>query len=282
MNLTEAYNLIDLLLDKADQPYFTTPEKDRFLKIAISDFVNFHYQKMLVDEDSRRALAPLIDYNFWSLTPSDIVSGAYIYNNSFPSFSRKYTDSGTLDQTGTVVVGSTHSAGNESTRVGIWLFGNQYVLPNRHLYVISATRKNYNMDDIIDKSTGLPFPGITSSDIKTTDWISIKNKSRRDYIEDSYSDDPFNQPSHDSPDWAYVENRIGFSDADNMRALQMNTITLPNLEEAFADVQIGEETYGATALPGSRVFTNHFQRQIIELAVDKMTKVDVGLMTPPS
>ena len=35
MTLPEAYDLIDLLLDKADQPYFTTEEKHKFLGIAI-------------------------------------------------------------------------------------------------------------------------------------------------------------------------------------------------------------------------------------------------------
>ena len=61
MTLNEAYELIDLLLDKADQPYFTVVEKDKFLNLAISDFINMHYQKMTADEDSRRALSGCID-----------------------------------------------------------------------------------------------------------------------------------------------------------------------------------------------------------------------------
>ena len=61
MILTEAYDYMDLLLDKADQPYFTTEEKDKFLNLAISDFMNFQYQKMGADEDARRALSGCID-----------------------------------------------------------------------------------------------------------------------------------------------------------------------------------------------------------------------------
>ena len=44
--------------------------------------------------------------------------------------------------------------------------------------------KTYNMNDIIDFSTGLPFPGITSSDVIISDTTPVKNKSTRDYYED--------------------------------------------------------------------------------------------------
>ena len=68
MTFAEAHEHMDLLLDKADQPYFITEEKNKFLNIAISDFINFHYQKMTADEDSRRALAGCVDYNNFYLT----------------------------------------------------------------------------------------------------------------------------------------------------------------------------------------------------------------------
>ena len=73
MILTEAYDYMDLLLDKADQPYFITEEKNKFLNIAISDFINFHYQKMTIDEDSRRALAGCIDFQDFELTDAHIL-----------------------------------------------------------------------------------------------------------------------------------------------------------------------------------------------------------------
>ena len=50
MTFGQAHAEMDILLDKADQPYFTTQEKDKFLNLAISDFINFHYQKMTADE----------------------------------------------------------------------------------------------------------------------------------------------------------------------------------------------------------------------------------------
>ena len=274
---------MDLLLDKADQPYFTTPEKDRFLKIAISDFVNFHYQKMLVDEDSRRALAPLIDWNVFSLSASDIVSGAYIFNNVYPAFSEKYQETGIFDQAGVVIPNSTHTPANPSDRIGFWKYGNQYMLPKQHLYVISMATKTYNRDDIIDLSTGLPFPGITSSDVIISDATPVKNKSTRDFYEDAYGEDPFNNPDKQKgKSWQYMENRINISGGSNLSNINIQTITLPTIERAFGSVQDGNDTWGLTTLPKARVFTDHYQQQIIELAVDKMTKVDVGLMTPPS
>ena len=282
MFLTEAYDLMDLLLDKADQPYFTTLEKDKFLRIAISDFVNFHYQKMLVDEESRRALAPLIDFNRFFLNASDIVSGSYIYNN-YPALSKKYTDTGVLDQAGAVIVNSTHSPGGQTDEVGYFLFGNHYVLPKQHLYVITASKRTYNREDVIDPATGLPYPGITDSDVEISDWKSLKNKSTRDFYEDGYSEDPFNGAEEkENASWQYIENRITFSKGIDICDVQFETITLPTIERAFGSVGDGKDTYGAVSTPGQRVFTDHYQQQIVELAIDKMTKVDAGLMTPPS
>ena len=39
MNLQEAYKLMDLLLDKSDQPYFTDEEKNMFLDQSIMSFI---------------------------------------------------------------------------------------------------------------------------------------------------------------------------------------------------------------------------------------------------
>ena len=273
---------MDLLLDKADQPYFTTLEKDKFLRIAISDFVNFHYQKMLVDEESRRALAPLIDYNRFNLSPSDIVSGSYIHASSnMPALSEKYTDGGTLDQAGTAF--GVHSPGNERDDIGYFLYGTQYVLPKQHLYVITISEKTYNREDIIDPSSGLPYPGITDSDVTISDYKSVKNKSTRDYYEDNNSEDPFNGAQEkENLSWQYIENRITFTSGIDICDIHIETITLPTVERAFGSVGDGLDTYGAISAPKQLVFTDHYQQQIVELAVDKMIKVDVGLMTPPS
>ena len=45
MTFSEAHDLIDLLLDKADQAYFTTAEKDKFLTMAIMEW----YEKVVSD-----------------------------------------------------------------------------------------------------------------------------------------------------------------------------------------------------------------------------------------
>jgi hypothetical protein len=45
MTFQEAHDLIDLLLDKADQAYFTTTEKDKFLTMAIMEW----YEKVVSD-----------------------------------------------------------------------------------------------------------------------------------------------------------------------------------------------------------------------------------------
>lgn len=56
MNLQEAYDMIDLLLDKADQPYFTDDEKNKFLDQAIMAFINHHYEFYDQEQISRDAL----------------------------------------------------------------------------------------------------------------------------------------------------------------------------------------------------------------------------------
>ena len=61
MNLTQAHDLIDLLLDKADQPYFIEDEKNEFLNQAITSFINNHYQRYDEEQVSRDALMYFTD-----------------------------------------------------------------------------------------------------------------------------------------------------------------------------------------------------------------------------
>ena len=266
MILTEAHDYMDLLLDKADQPYFTTEEKNKFLNIAISDFINFHYQKMTADEDSRRALAGCIDWHAFTLTKAEIISGLYVYVNAttpgindYPAMSEKYGDNWAND----------HS--------GYFTYGNQYVVPKQHLYILAIAVSYYNKDEIIDPLTGLPYTGVVEDDIVVTPAVSVKNKSTRNYMEDAYSNDPFNKSSKDAPYWSYIENRIIFADSSEIRYINMQTITLPTVDQAFTG-----DTYDASTAPVARSFAEHYQKQIVQMAVEKMTKVDVGLMTPPS
>jgi len=261
---------MDLLLDKADQPYFTTEEKNKFLNLAISDFINFHYQKMTADEDSRRAISGCIDWNGFNLTDDEIINGSFLYpdpavnptaNRYYPALSRKYID--TFSST-------------SDTR-GYFKYGAQYVLPKQHLYVLSVAVKFYNKDEVLDPVTGLALPGVVETDVVSSPNISLKNVSTRDYYESAYSNDPFNKPNEDNPQWMYIENRLVISNSAAIRYVNTQIVLLPTVEQAFS-----EETYDNSTAPASLTFSEHYQKQIIQLAVEKMTQVDIGLMTPPS
>ena len=280
MILTEAYDYMDLLLDKADQPYFTTEEKDKFLNLAISDFMNFQYQKMGADEDARRALSGCIDWNSFKLTSTEILSGNFLVGGKYPALSEKYTDLGVDDGAGNY--SSTNSVTKSDTR-GFFKYGNHYVLPKQHLYVLAIAIVYYNYDDIIDPSSGLPYAGVTSDDIVLSSATPVKNASTREYYESAYGDDPFNQPiKENGPLWQYIENRITFTGRDEIGSnkiqyVNLQTITLPTIAQAFSIA-----TYDTSTAPGGFVFAEHYQKQIVQIAVETMTKVDVGLMTPPS
>ena len=275
MNLEEAYDFMDLLLDKADQPYFTTEEKNKFLSLSISDFINMNYQKMTADEDSRRALAGCIDWHSFNLTAAEIIDGGYVYNTGkYPALSLKYTDEGIPDDP----VTPTSYTTSTSDKVGYFIWGNNYVLPKQHLYVLSVAVSYYNKDKIIDPSTGLIYAGVVEEDVVFSPHISVKSKSTRDLQEHAYTNDPFNKASEDAPCWAYIENRIMIrGNSTSIRLINMQVITLPTVGQAFS-----ENTFQSSTAPERLTFTEHYQKQIIELAVNRMTRVDVGLMTPPS
>ena len=60
MTLAEARNLLDILVDKANNPYFTINEKDEFLQLAITDFIEKYYTVYDINEQSRAALKGLV------------------------------------------------------------------------------------------------------------------------------------------------------------------------------------------------------------------------------
>ena len=51
MTLAEAYDYLDLLLDKANQPYFSDDEKDVFIDLSITEFLNSRYALMRANQD---------------------------------------------------------------------------------------------------------------------------------------------------------------------------------------------------------------------------------------
>ena len=260
MNLAEAHEYIDILLDKADQPYFIEEEKNKFLNIAISDFINMHYQKMEADEDSRRALAGCIDWQSFSLSKAKIIDGTAIYGNSYPALSLVYPDTTATD-----------------TR-GYFAYGNHYVLPKQHLYVLSLGVSYYNKDEVINPSGGTIYSGVTEDDIIFSPTISVKNKPTREYYEHSYSGDPFNKSGEDAPYWTYIESRVVIGGAgSSIRYINIQVVTLPTVDQAFS-----ASTWGSSTAPAALTFAEHYQKQIIQMAVKRMTQTDVGLMTPPS
>jgi len=260
MNLAEAHEYIDILLDKADQPYFIEEEKNKFLNLAISDFINMHYQKLEADEDSRRALSGCINWNDFSLSKAKIIDGTAIYDGSYPALSLVYPDTTATDIT------------------GYFTYGNHYVLPKQHLYVLSLGVSHYNKDEVIDPSDGTVYSGVTANDIIVSPIVSVKNKSTREYYEHTNTKDPFNESSEDAPYWSYIENKIVISGgSSSIRYVNMQVITLPTVEQAFS-----ASTYGSSTSPSTLTFAEHYQKQIIQIAVKRMTQTDVGLMTPPS
>ena len=275
MNLEEAHDYMDLLLDKADQPYFTTEEKNKFLNLAISDFINMNYQKMTADEDSRRALSGCVDWHSFSLTAEEIVDGDWVYDSSYPALSLKYTSQG-IPSDPTDLASSTFTDHANDER-GFFTFGNHYVLPKQHLYVLSIGIKFYNKDHIIDPTDGTIYTGVTEADVVISPTVSAKSRSTRDFYELSYNNDPFNKSGEDAPFWQYVENNIIFSNDRNISYINMQVITLPTVSQAFSEFTVGSST-----APYRLVFAEHYQKQIIKIAIERMTKVDVGLMTPPS
>lgn len=51
MNIAAAYTYVDLMIDKANQPYFIDSEKDIFLNLSITEFLNKRYALMRVNQD---------------------------------------------------------------------------------------------------------------------------------------------------------------------------------------------------------------------------------------
>ena len=60
MTFGEAHELMDLLLDKADQPYFTTEEKDKFLNIAYFDWFDKALDRYDTDPEIAKCLGKLV------------------------------------------------------------------------------------------------------------------------------------------------------------------------------------------------------------------------------
>lgn len=60
MTIIEMHNLCDLLLDKANSPWYNSEEKDTFLNMAQMEFVETRYRQFELDERTRKELLPLV------------------------------------------------------------------------------------------------------------------------------------------------------------------------------------------------------------------------------
>lgn len=60
MTFGEAHDLMDLLLDKADQPYFTVEEKDKFLNVAYFDWFDKALDRYDTDPEIAKCLGKLV------------------------------------------------------------------------------------------------------------------------------------------------------------------------------------------------------------------------------
>jgi hypothetical protein len=290
MNLTEAHDYMDMLLDKAEQPYFTTIEKNRYLDLAISEFVNSNYRKMGADEDARRAIANCIDWNKYELTAGDIAGGYYIYG-SYPALSEKYTNAGVIDQAGAVISNSAFStAGLALTNQGFFMYGNQYVLPKNHLFTIAVQVDYYNRKEVMDLTTGAMHPGKDANDI-VVERVIPKSVSPAEYYEKHNTLDPFQSanvsdkagtPWSDSfgqidyqqknkriAYWSYVEGKINISHASQIMRFYIESVILPTVGQAFTSSTVG----GNSPSPVAFSFADHYQRKIIQLAVRKAAGV---------
>jgi len=73
MTLTEARDLLDILIDKANNPYFTTNEKDEFLELALTEFINKYYSVSDINEQARAALKGFVT-SFLDQSGSDVIN----------------------------------------------------------------------------------------------------------------------------------------------------------------------------------------------------------------
>jgi hypothetical protein len=84
MTIVEMHELCDLLIDKANAPWFNTEEKDKFINLAQIEFLDNSYRLFEYNEEVREKLLPLVrsqSYGAGSLSEvnlSSIVDFRYV------------------------------------------------------------------------------------------------------------------------------------------------------------------------------------------------------------
>lgn len=56
MNIAAAYTYVDLMIDKANQPYFIDSEKDIFINLSITEFLNKRYELRGVNQEYKEMI----------------------------------------------------------------------------------------------------------------------------------------------------------------------------------------------------------------------------------
>jgi hypothetical protein len=64
MDIIEMHEFCDLLIDKANAPWFTPEEKDKFINLAQIEFLDSSYRFFEVNEEVREKLLPLVRSTF--------------------------------------------------------------------------------------------------------------------------------------------------------------------------------------------------------------------------
>jgi hypothetical protein len=77
MNINTAYDYIDLMIDKANQPYFINTEKDIFINLSISEFMNSRYAVMGINQDFSEMYGNRVSIN-QSTSGNTTVVGNYV------------------------------------------------------------------------------------------------------------------------------------------------------------------------------------------------------------
>ena len=132
MTLAQAYTYLDLLVDKADQPYFTNAEKDKFLTLAKTEWISKNYTKMESDEDSRSALSPLILTNVFEMSSFNIQQ-----------------QNGMEIQFGVVPLPTGSASVGYWVKKGLIVY---YLIPELHIYTLSVEVKYINTRYVTAKS----------------------------------------------------------------------------------------------------------------------------------
>lgn len=71
MTIIEMHDLCDLLIDKANAPWFNPTEKDKFINLAQIEYLDKNYRLFEVNEEIREKLSPLVrSLTFAVSTPS--------------------------------------------------------------------------------------------------------------------------------------------------------------------------------------------------------------------